>query len=131
MSISCTKMLPMHIAPYCSVAYGRSSVQLQHLFSHCSHQVYIDIHYAGLPCSSVTEFVFANCITQNAFCAEVIHTSHVSLTVRKGINFSRDLNVHSVLLHHSALSHAFLVKTNVMHKFFSMCLFLFITLYMF
>jgi len=61
-----------------------------------------------LPFSAMTEFVFANCITKNAFCAEVIYTSHVSLTVGKGINFDRDLNVNSILLHRSTLSHAYL-----------------------
>jgi len=58
------------------------------------------------PFSAMTEFVFANCVTQNAFCAEVIYTSHVSLTIGKGINFDRDLNIHSILLHQSALLHA-------------------------
>jgi len=47
MSISCTRRLPMHIALFCSVAYSRFSLQLQHLFPHCSHEMYIDIHYAG------------------------------------------------------------------------------------
>jgi hypothetical protein len=47
MFVSCTRRLPMHIAPFCSVAYSRFSLLLQRLFSHCLHKMYIDIHYAG------------------------------------------------------------------------------------
>jgi len=47
LSVSCTKRLPMPIALFCSVAYGCFSLQIQHLFSHCSCEMSIDIHYAG------------------------------------------------------------------------------------